>query len=188
MGMRASNCERIDGYLGKWLCEEEVIQFKAHLANCADCRQVVEEQQRLESLLARANTECVPVLPALSDRIEQRLRQARRRRAAGWTTSLAAAGILICAFTAWFFIHRVPDDQSVQPPVMAQLPQPPQPLRESRPQVQVTFEPSSDVIAVPHKTDNPAVTIIWVYPTIKMDRKPSPEPSDLLQKPERNGI
>jgi Putative zinc-finger len=186
--MRASNCEQIDGYLGKWLAEEELVQFEAHLANCADCRQFVEEQQRLKSLLARANTECVPVPPALIGRINHRLRQAQRRRAAGWAISLAAAGVLICAFTGWFFVQRMPDDRSVQPPTMAKLPQPPQPARDSRPPVAVTFQPSSDVIAVPHKTDNPSVTIIWVYPTIKVDQESSPEPSDSFESPERNGI
>jgi hypothetical protein len=54
--------------------------------------------------------------------------------------------------------------------------------------VEVIFEQSSDVIAVPHKTDNPSVTIIWVYPTIKMDQESMPEPSDLFEHPERTGL
>ena len=172
--MKASNCESIEGYLGKWLSEEESAQFEAHLANCPDCRQFVEGQQRLEGLLTRANSECVSVPPTLIDRIEHRLRQARRLRAAGWAAGLAAAGVLTCAFAARFIFQRLPDAKSVLPPVMAHLSQPPQPTRESRPPVEVTFGPSSDVIAVPHKTDNPAVTIIWVYPTIKMDQEIEP--------------
>ena len=44
----------------------------------------------------------------------------------------------------------------------------------------------ADVIAVPHKTGNPSVTIIWLYPTIKADQESIPETSDEFS--ERNGI
>jgi hypothetical protein len=186
--MKASGCYQADGYVGKWLTNEERIEFEMHLGDCPDCRQFVDECQRLESLLARANAACVPVPPALIGRIEHRIRK-RRRKAAAWAASLAAAGVLICAILAWYVVQRVPNARSVQPPVVAQLPQPAalMRVRDPRPSVEVTFEPSSDVIAVPHRTDNPSVTIIWVYPTIKMDQGSSPEPSEFPSL-ERNGI
>jgi anti-sigma factor RsiW len=186
--MKETTCDQMDGYLGKWLSEDERSRFEAHLSNCPECRQFVEEEQRLESLLAQANTACVPVPPALIGRIDQRLRQARRQRVAAWTTGLAAAGVLICAVGARLLMQRVPQAKLVQPPTVAQLPPPAAPTPAKRRSVEVTFEPSSDVIAVPHKTDDPSVTIIWVYPTIKRDQGSNPEPSDLLQHPERNGI
>jgi anti-sigma factor RsiW len=188
MGMRERDCHQVDGYLGKWLSDDERVQFEAHLPNCLDCRQFVEEAQRLDSLLARANATCVPVPPALISRIEQRLRQARRRRTAAWATGLAAAAALICALSTWLFIQRVPDVAPAQPLKTARLPELPRPSHEPQPSVEVTFEPSSDVIAVPQKSDNPSVTIIWVYPVIKMDQESSPEPSELFPSPERNGI
>jgi hypothetical protein len=184
--MKATNCDQVDGYLGKWLSEEERIQFEAHLSTCPDCRQWVEEGQRLESLLANAARVSVP--PALVDRIEHQLRQARRRRAAAWAGGLAAAAILMCAISALFVVQRVREDRSAQPDAVAQLPQQQESAPDPRPPVQVTFEPSCDVIAVPHKTDNPSVTIIWVFPTVKMDQESTPEPSELFEHLERNGL
>ena len=41
------------------------------------------------------------------------------------------------------------------------------PSPDRRSPVRVRFDPDSEVIAVPVETENPNVTIIWVYPTIK---------------------
>jgi hypothetical protein len=188
MSMKAANCEQRDGYLGKWLTGDELVEFEAHLAYCRDCRQIIQEEQRLESLLARANSALAPVPPALIDRVEHRLRQAGRRSAAAWATGLAAAALLICAVAIWHLPQRVPEDGPVPSPVAAQAPRPAELAHARRPLVEVTFHSPSDVIAVPQKTENPSVTIIWVYPTIKAEQDPSPEPSDLFQPPERNGI
>src|SRR5262245_27396333 len=111
--MRASTCDQADGYMGKWLTQEERDQFEAHLAHCADCRQFIEETLRLENLLNRAHAGSLAVPAGLIDRIEHRLRQARRRRARAWAIGLAAAGVLTCAITSWLLFPPVPEARSV---------------------------------------------------------------------------
>jgi len=186
--MKASTCEQRDGYLGKWLTGDEQIEFEAHLANCLDCRQFIQEQQPLDGLLARANSALLPIPEGLIDQIDHRLRRARRRRVMAWATGLAAAGVLICTFAVRFFVQQAPSDGPVQSAIAEVAPHPSQLARDPRSLVQVNFQPSSGVIAVPRKTENPSVTIIWVYPTIKAGREPNPAPADSFQNPERNGI
>ncbi|SRR6266849_3423367 len=181
-------CEQIDGYLGKWLTEDERVAFEAHLANCPGCRQFVREQRRLEELLTRANAVLVSVPMRLIDQIDERLWRARRRRVLVWATGLAAASILIYFLTAWFLPQRAFKVEPVQSEIVAAPPQQPEATRDPRSLVEVTFQPPSDVIAVPQKTDNPSVTIIWVYPTIKTSQETIPAPTDLFESPERNGI
>jgi hypothetical protein len=183
-----TTCEQRDGFLGKWLTEDERTAFEAHVANCPDCRQFVREQGRLDDLLARANAALVPVPAPLMDQIDHRLRQVRRRRVAAWVSGLAAAALLVCAVGAWLLPQREKEDEPVRHP-LAVLPAPPrEATRDPRSLVEVTFQPPSDVIAIPQKTDNPLVTIIWVYPTIKTVQEASPAPTESFQPQERNGI
>src|SRR5207247_1787093 len=102
MAMRASTCEQRDGYLGKWLTADERAEFEAHLANCPDCRQLVQEQRRLDDLLTRANNALLLVPAELIAQIDHRFRQARQRKAAAWATGLTAAGVLICTIAVRF--------------------------------------------------------------------------------------
>lgn len=186
--MKTTACEQRDGYLGKWLSDEEGVEFEAHLALCSDCRQFLQEQRRLDDLLAQANATLLPLPASLTDTIGQRLRQARRRRVTAWATGLAAASIFVCVLAAWFRSPVAPKEEPVRSPVVA-LPTPqPEPMPDPRSLVHVTFPPTSDVIAVPQETDDPSVTIIWVYPTIKTAQETSPAPTDSFQPSERNGI
>jgi hypothetical protein len=141
----------------------------------------------MERLLARATAAALPVPAGLSERIERRLRQAQRRRSATWATGLAAAAVLGCALTAWFLTQRTPTERTVRAPVAAVQPPPSEAKPDPRALVHVTFPPPSDVIAVPQKTDNPSVTIIWVYPTIQGTQKLPPAPFHLSPPPERTG-
>jgi hypothetical protein len=187
MAMNGTICEQLDGYLGKGLTEEQRAEFEAHLATCLDCRRVVQEQQQIERLLARATAGFVPVPAGLRERIEGRLRRAHRRRSFAWETGLAAAVVLVCALTVWFFTQQTPKEKVVRLPMAAVRPPPPEAKPDPRSLVQVTFPPPSDVIAVRQKTDNPSVTIIWVYPTIKAAQEPSSAPFDHSQPSERTG-
>jgi hypothetical protein len=188
MNRNTATCENRDGYLGKWLAKDERRMFEAHLADCPDCRHRVQEDERLDSLLARANVELMPVPASLLDQIDRRLRQARRQRISAWTSGLAAAGILISAVAVRFFNPPVPDNGPGPSPVLTEHPRPAEALPDPRSLVQVTVENPSDVIAVPRRTDNPSVTIIWLYPTIKAGQEPNPAPGELFQPSERNGI
>jgi ferric-dicitrate binding protein FerR (iron transport regulator) len=187
-GDEMTTCEHRDGSLGKWLTEEERLAFEAHLANCPDCRQFLQEQRRLDELLSGANAARVPVPARLIDQIEERLRRARRRRVAAWAAGLAAASISVCFLAAWLLSPPAPEVEPVQSPVVMLPHQQTQMTLDPRSLVEVKFQPSSDVIAVPQKTGNPSVTIIWVYPTIKTVHESTSVPTDSFQPFERNGI
>ena len=187
MTMKGTICEQMDGYLGKWLTEDQRAEFEAHLATCLDCRRAVQEQQQLEHLLTRAAAVSMAVPADLSERIERRLRQVQRRRSLAWATGLAAAGVLVCALAAWLLTQRTPIEKATPPPMAAVQPRPSESKPDPRSLVHVTFQPPSDVIAVPQKTDNPSVTIIWVYPTIKAAKEPTSAPDGILQPTERTG-
>ena len=187
MAMKASTCEQRDGYLGKWLAGHERVEFEAHLANCPGCRQFVQEQQRLDNLLAQANAELLPVPAVLLRQIEHRLRKGRRWRLTAWVAALSAAAILACTFAAWYLANWLPKDDARQSPPLATPLHPPSQPPDPRTLVRVTFPSPSDVIAVPQKTENPSITIIWVYPTVKTAQEPNPAPADFFQPPERNG-
>jgi hypothetical protein len=187
MAMKGTSCEQIDGYLGKWLTEDQRSEFAAHLATCQDCRRAVQEQQQLECLLARATAAFVPVPAGLSERIEHRLSHAHHRRSVAWATGFAAAAVLICTLAAWFVTQRAPVVRRARSPMAEVQPPPSEAKPDPRSLVHVTFQPPSDVIAVPQKTDNPSVTIIWVYPTLKPAQEPPPARFDGSQPQERTG-
>src|SRR5205823_5395889 len=109
---------------GKWLTVEERGAFETHLLHCPDCRQFVQEQQRLDRLLMRAHAVLLPVPAGLVEQMDHRLGQARRRRRAAWAMGLAAAMVLIGSLTVWFLGQRMPEERH-QHPVMAELPPPP---------------------------------------------------------------
>jgi hypothetical protein len=184
MAIQSTSCDQRDGYVGKWLTEDERIAFESHVVNCPDCRQFIREQGRLHELLVRSDASLVSVPSGLIDQIEGRLRRARRRRAAAWATGLAAAGFLVCFLGTWLFPDRAPKEASA----VALPPPQPEPALDPRSLVEVTFPPSSDVIGVPQRTENSSVTIIWVYPTIKVAQDPTPAPDESFQPPERKGI
>jgi anti-sigma factor RsiW len=188
MNRKATICEQLDGYVCRWLTADERVEFESHLADCPACRRLVQVNERLDSLLAQANAALLPVPGSLLDRIDRRLRQARRWRVITWTAGVAAAGILICVLTARFFKPPAPDNEPKPSPTLTERPRPVERLHDPRSLVQVTVANPSDVIAAPQRTDNPSVTIIWLYPTIKAAQEPSSAPSELFQPPERNGI
>jgi hypothetical protein len=185
--MRSSTCELREAYLGKWVTSKERVDFEAHLAHCPDCQPIVQEQQQLDDLLARANVAIVPVPAGLIDEIDGLLRRARRRTMIAWASGLAAASILICSVAAWF-AQQADKEGGADRPAVTHTDRQAVPAPDPRSLVKVVFQPSADVISVPQKTENPSVTIIWVYPTIKTVQEPTPAPADLLQPVERNGI
>jgi len=175
--MPVSLCDLIDGFLGKWLTEPERAAFQAHLTGCPSCRQQVEEQDRLHQLLQEAMAQLEPTPPGLMAQIDRQLQRARRRRrTVRWAGGVAAA--LLCGgLSVWWLQPPKLEEQPPQPLVVdapAPAPSGPPPPRP----VRVTFARPAEVIAVPRKTDNPAVTIIWVYPAVQTVPPGSPQPSE----------
>src|SRR5215471_11795088 len=93
--MNGSPCTALDDYLNRDLTGDDLAQFTAHLPACGACRHAVREQERLAALLSEAVQRLEPVPQRLVQRIEGRIRVARRRRLAALGAALAAAAVVV---------------------------------------------------------------------------------------------
>ncbi len=171
--MNPSPCDPLDNYLDRALPDEAHAAFADHARQCPTCRQAVEDQGRVDDLLRRAVAR-EPVPEGLTPRIARRLREAERGRRLRRAAGLAAA--LLAGLGLWG-LGRQPPPETPRPPEQAET-APPAP--DPRSLVDVTFESSPSVIALPLRTDSPNVTVIWIYPTADVD---APDPTLV----ERNG-
>jgi anti-sigma factor RsiW len=178
--MTGSACEQLDAYLDRALTDRDRTAFEGHLSQCGPCRQAVEEQARLAQLLQQATAELEPIPTGLAERIDRRLRAAHRRRVVRWAGGLAAAAVVLALLVGGWLGTRTPDALM---PTTRQVEAPPEPAppepNPPAPAVTVAFPGQSDVLAVPIKTDNPNVTIIWVYPALKPTAQLSADGADL---------
>jgi anti-sigma factor RsiW len=167
--MDSSRCDSIDAFLGEWLSPRERAEFEVHLATCQRCRQTVQEEARLNSLLKQAAELGQPVPSGLVARIEQSLRRQRSRHTA-WAAGLVAAALVAGSVATWSWVR--PQRQALVPrPEVVETPAPvPQAPSEPRPPVAISFKHPTEVIAVPQESAHPAVTIIWVYPALGAER------------------
>jgi hypothetical protein len=180
--MNQAICRQLDDYLAHGLSDAERAEFAAHVADCPACRQSVQDQQRMDQLLVQATIQLQAVPAGLTRRIEQRLLTARRLRFARWAAGLAAA-ISLMGITAWLLTREPPVEVLPYVPIVeAPSPRPAPEMPDPRSLVRVAFPPQAAVLAVPMKTENPNVTIIWVYPTVPTAAEPKAIPSL-----ERNG-
>ncbi len=170
--MNESQCDRLDDFLGGWLSAEEAARFEAHLSDCPVCRQEIEQQRRIDRLLAQAATHALPVPSSLAGRIEQQARRSTGRRAAWLACCISAAAVLVLAVGIGVAMRRADTPDRPQP-IVRQAPEPvverPQQPRQTlpvRPDVQVVCNDSSNAIAVPLKTESPNVSIVWIYPAV----------------------
>lgn len=181
--MRQDICDLLSGYQDDWLAAEERAAFRDHLADCPSCRDAVGECERIDSLLRRADEAAIVPLD-LAVRIDREARLRRRRRKA----LMAGAGVALAASVALaLWLGTRPDVIQESPPSRVPpetaLAQP----APAVPSVRVTFSQSSGVIAQPVKSDNPAITIYWVYPVLKSQPEPAQEPGPGGEFQERNG-
>jgi hypothetical protein len=180
--MNPSPCELLDGFVGQWLTEREQSAFLTHLSACLVCRQQLGEQERLNDWLLEAIAQAAPTPAGLLPKVERRLELAWRRRRAIWSAGGIAAALLIGGLSLWWLHPPTPDGGTRQTPVVeattAALAEQSPPRR-----VRVTIASPSEVIAVPRKTDNPRVTIIWLYPAVQtLPREPAPPISSQPQQ------
>jgi anti-sigma factor RsiW len=177
--MSSSECVNLDDYLLGWLPVEAASRFEAHLADCPDCRDECRRQQQVDQRLAAVARHSQPVPPALANRIERRIRSAAwRRRIQIGSGSTAAA--LVLAASLWLAVgHRgvnTPGDPLAQQKLESV------PRREDHvesplgheqsvaPPVSVRCKDPSRAILIPVETESPNVTLVLVYPTIKLPR------------------
>ena len=174
--MNPCPCDDLDGYLADWLSEDERARFEAHLADCPACGWGLQQQRRIDGLLARAAAQAEPVPPALVDRIEGQIRSLRRRRAVRWAFGLSAAAASLLVVGLWIaaqegslppqpapIVQNLVEEQTGQQEVT-----PPAPLAfDAEPRVRVSLADASDGILVPMETSNRNVSIVWIYPTVR---------------------
>ena len=169
--MNFSGCNQLEDYLAGALSEEQAVAFAAHLPRCPACRQAAEQQRQIDHSLRQAVSQLDLVPAGLIERIEGRMRRARRRclLACGAALSAVAATLLVVMIGGW----HLPDGH--RPGTVAQ--------RRSalvgegratpaQPRAQVTMADPSSAIVVPIESNMPNVTIVWIYPTIR------PQPAD----------
>jgi len=177
--MTDPRCDQLDEYLCGWLSPDEAADFEAHLAGCPACQEECAVQRHIDRLLAEGAARIEPVPVLLPGRIERGVRAARRRQF-GWACSLTAAAGIVLALGLWgapaVFFPRDdgrPMAQRPTDPVHAAEPFVPQPVAAAR----VTLVDSSSAILVPIESHSPNVTVVCVYPTMKIEREDAKRPS-----------
>ncbi|UCD28352.1 MAG: hypothetical protein JSV03_14905 [Planctomycetota bacterium] len=136
--------------------------LQKHLFKCHKCRQIQQQLLAVQSVmheLADISQPAVKSMPTI-DFGQQTIWS--------WRTGMAAAAAIVLFFAGWWtfnipqYDHRpqtvIVQTEKVDHPLAAAVSKLPS-------NIQVSFD--NDVIAVPIKSDNPDVTILWVYPAIK---------------------
>jgi anti-sigma factor RsiW len=150
--MTTNLCESLDAYLDGELSVPARERFELHLPHCETCHHTVKLDAQMVQLLAAAP---VHAPPELTVRIRRDLQRARLVRI-GTRTALLAASIAAVVLGIWATRPGDPEIAVAPPPAI-----PP-----SSNSVHIAFAPEQKVIAMPLKSKNPRVSIVWVYPTI----------------------
>jgi anti-sigma factor RsiW len=172
--MIQSSCGKLDDFLSGALTDPERNEFMAHLEWCSVCGQAVREQKRLNDVLLRAVEALEPVPLGLTGKIETRLRLKQQRRRLQRLAS--AAVVLFAAATVGSWLAHT--KRAPKPVPMVVTPSAERaPIASSEGRVRVTFPEPFHVIALPAKSDNPNVTILWVYPATEGARHGKGDPA-----------
>lgn len=167
----------------------------AHLAACEDCRGV---RQQLGAVLTATRQSAGP------EKADACAMDFAPYRSGSWRMGLAAAAAIALLVGGYVAVRTAqsPGEPSAPPRIAEAPPAQPRPCSDgaevspmaagnqatstdlraaTRPDagslVQVTFPEEEELIVVPIETQNPNVTIMWVYPTIRTAKAPV-EPSD----------
>ncbi|MGO9114592.1 MAG: anti-sigma factor family protein [Thermoguttaceae bacterium] len=177
--MTAPRCNQLDEYLCGWLLPDEAAHFEAHLADCAACRDECALQRRIDRLLADGNASIAPVPVSLRGRVDRGIRTARRRRMAGWAIAITAAAGAVLALGLWVrenlsFLPRERRETAQSLPATENGPVSVVPPVGSEPPanaVHVTMVDPLSAIVMPVESHRPNVTVVYVFPTIRVDRE-----------------
>jgi anti-sigma factor RsiW len=179
--MSVPECDRLDEYLLGGLSGGEAAGFEAHLAGCPACREELRQQQRIDRLLWQETGQLEPVPSSLIDRIDQQWRRSQCRRVARWACGLSAAGLAASVVAVWLVMgtlgagnqrqtivqeHPQPTGDAGQVPPAG--PESPRAVSVAR----VTLDDPSGAILVPLESGKPNISIVWVYPTVKVVQAP----------------
>ncbi|HEX4414781.1 MAG TPA: zf-HC2 domain-containing protein [Lacipirellulaceae bacterium] len=148
-------CSNLDSYLLGDLSSADSAAFAEHLAGCEDCREAIEQQQWVDSMLqasSHLDTQVPPRHIASEFRVVAASRESFRKRVIA--IALATAATLLVAAT-WLLAHS--GNKSTNH-VVTTIDASAAPLRQ-----QATFVAGNDTIAVPVKSTHADVTIVRVY-------------------------
>lgn len=172
-------CDRLDDYLCGWLSEEDVARFEVHLAGCPTCQEESAAQQQIDRLLAEATACAESVPPSLVLRIKHQAWIARRRQRFAWMCAVAAAAAvaLTCVYwtTRMSLFDRYDRSQIAKSPTADNDSLPPIPNATPEPQTlasaRVALIDPSSAILVPVESQSANVTVVWVYPAVRVNRE-----------------
>lgn len=179
-----NDCNKLDAYLADDLPASEALRFESHLEACSACREAIDEQNWVDSLLqspARIQIEFTPT--TILDSVRPSVAH-RGRRILQAVYAFAAAAVLLIGLGR-FALHRHvvhPKVSARQDIVAIQGVDIPAHL-----QSQATFDASTDVIAVSLESPSTDVTIVQVYPTTDTERRWRLEQSILSASTKPNG-
>jgi anti-sigma factor RsiW len=157
--MSAKLCGMLEGYLEGSLAGPAKAEFERHLPSCPACREEIEEERRLDALLARAAERLESPPAALRGALAASIRIERRRRALlmAWA-AVAAAILIVCGLRFGGAGPAGAPESPVHPVAVA----PP----AARPPVRVDFGPDAPVIGMMVESASPDVSIVFIYPTL----------------------
>jgi anti-sigma factor RsiW len=164
IGFNQLPCDLVDDFLGDELTAEARRAFEYHLAECPACRDAIASWQELCGTLESATRQFETPPTALLERIERGLSVPAEPVATASRTWRVAA-LVVAALLAAVVFSETP--RSKRPPVASTSAEP----AESRtttlmPPANIQF--AGDVIGVPIDIGDPKVTVVWVYPEVKV--------------------
>jgi anti-sigma factor RsiW len=162
------DCNKLDAYLAEDLPADDVFRFESHLEECGACREALDEQHWVDSLLQshlRIQLERTPATVLDSLRSSQ---SNRRRHLWQAACGLAAAAVFLIAF-GWIALHKdVVHSKSSATQNLA-IVEKANVFAHVRPQA--TFVATADAIVVPLESPSPDVTVVQIYPSIDTERR-----------------
>jgi hypothetical protein len=172
------DCKNLDAFLVGDLSGDATARFAEHLKSCTECREAVDEQQWIDSLLRSDESAALEPAPtSLRETLRTSVVQRRRsaRFVAAGFAAVAAAIVLAVGWTVTT-VRQENDSAAQNGGIVAnQDPagQPPVQLSDTteaqRPQA--TFVSSGDAIAVPVASVDDNVTVVNLYPTTQTERR-----------------
>ncbi len=156
----SQDCHNLDAYLSNDLSASDFTRFEDHLGLCEACREIVDQQNWIDTLLQsplRTQLEPVP------DNLIQQHTTATppsRRRVLFAACGLASAATLLIALSLWQLNRQALNNPSETSNSRSALPP-----ADEKPAPAATFVGGPDVLAIPIASRNPNVTIVQIYPT-----------------------
>lgn len=161
-----SPCDRLDDYLAGDLPETDRREFGSHLQACPECRDAVRFHESLAGNLRAAVAAEVPAKPIAA---EVSRRQSLRRRRQWLAVAALAASIV-----GTIFVDTWRSPTVVTPPEIVQAP-------ATSTNVTVSF-PSNSVLTVPAPISEPGITVMWVYPVVRVAAAESRESNQPIER------